>query len=444
MMNAQDRSCARCGRRNPVSRIWCEGCRAGLLSPPVANVPSDDGASDDARKRLYEEVLRDLEQLSDAGTVPAAKSSLVEMFYRERLAEVVRSQGERARQRSIHQLAASVRRAALEGRYDHAIELLQRGIDEHSDILLFQSMLSEVRARSEEERAQRASIEAKELVHAANQLTKRGLLEEAKSKLQNAVALDPSNSDAMTALKELEVRLSGAELVGSPESAADQEDADEEIPIATLVAPADAMLEPAETPEPVVVPEPFVVPEPAGVSGEGGKEPGLAVPTSLAESREKEALPVATSIEPKLAAAALGRRSFAEEEEVPTPTQRLIDSASQWSSVLKPFLLDNVGWFVGAFLVIAGFVVLIVSFWGSIEQNRILVHSIVYFSLLGTTGIFFAMAYFMRLKYPQLESSSNVLMVIVTLLIPLVFAAAVLTTLVPAAPAEVAIPMNAG
>ena len=94
---------------------------------------------------------------------------------------------------------------------------------------------------------------------------------------------------------------------------------------------------------------------------------------------------------------------------------------------------------MGAFLVIAGFVVLIVSFWENIEQNRILMHSLVYISLAVATSMFFAMAYFMRLKYPQLESSSNVLLVIVALLIPLVFAAAALTTLVPGTPADVII-----
>ena len=125
--------------------------------------------------------------------------------------------------------------------------------------------------------------------------------------------------------------------------------------------------------------------------------------------------------------------SFAEEEEVPSPTQRWVEAASEWSKVLKPFLLDNVGWFIGAFLIIAGFVVLITTFWRNIEENQILMSSLVYFSLVATTGFFFAVAYFMRVKRPALETSSNVLLIIVSLLIPLVFAAAALTTLVPPA-----------
>ncbi len=461
MMNAQDRRCAQCGRSNSPTRIWCEECRAGLSLPPNVDVSSDVASRDGARKHLYEQVLRDLDQLSDAGEVPVATSSLVGEFYRKRLAEINGRQAERAKWRSIGQLADSARNAALGGRYDRAIEVLQRGIETHPHTSLFGEMLSEVRARSEEERAREASGEAERLIQSANQLTQRGLLEAAKSKLQRAVSLDPSNVDAMTALKELEVRLSGAEFAGLPDSGRDQEDASDEIPVATLIEPADvsAPAVPAEVPAevPGEIAAEAEVSEP--ISFETARDQGdLTSSAASAQPSEAEAQPSelvarysqtaaqlsgATS-KPREVAAPTAQRSFAEEEEIPSPTQRLIDSASEWSSVLKPFLLDNVGWFVGAFLVIAGFVVLIVSFWGSIEQNQILVHSIVYFSLLGTTGMFFAMAYFMRMKYPQLESSSNVLMVIVTLLIPLVFAAAVLTTLVPATPAEIAIPMSAG
>jgi hypothetical protein len=46
----------------------------------------------------------------------------------------------------------------------------------------------------------------------------------------------------------------------------------------------------------------------------------------------------------------------------------------------------------------------------------------------------------MRRKYPQLETSSNVLLIIVALLIPLIFAAAAVTTLAPSASAKLASP----
>ena len=123
--------------------------------------------------------------------------------------------------------------------------------------------------------------------------------------------------------------------------------------------------------------------------------------------------------------------SFAEEEEIPSPTQRFIEAASREFQLLKPFLLDNVGWFVGAFLIIAGFVVLITTLWNTIGENPILMRSLLFFALLGFTGLFFALAYFMRLKHPELETSSNVLLAIVSLLVPLVFASATLITLIP-------------
>ncbi len=129
---------------------------------------------------------------------------------------------------------------------------------------------------------------------------------------------------------------------------------------------------------------------------------------------------------------------------MPNPRHRIIESASQWSAIVKPFLLDNVGWFVGAFLVVAGFIVLIVSFWGSIEQNRIFMHSLVYSSLAGTTRHILCRRLLHAMKYPQLENSSNVLLVIVAMLIPLVFAAAVLTSLVPATIPDVALLQGTG
>jgi hypothetical protein len=126
--------------------------------------------------------------------------------------------------------------------------------------------------------------------------------------------------------------------------------------------------------------------------------------------------------------------SFDEEEPaIPSATQRWLETASEWSSMLKPFLVDNVGWFVGTFLIVAGFVVLLAAFWRDIGANPVLLRSLVFWLLAATASVFFGLAYYMRRKYPQLETSSNVLLIIVALLIPLVFAAAAVTTLAPAA-----------
>ncbi len=124
--------------------------------------------------------------------------------------------------------------------------------------------------------------------------------------------------------------------------------------------------------------------------------------------------------------------SFAQEEEIPSPAHRFIEGFSEWSRPLRPFLLDNIGWFVGVFLLIAGYVALLTTFWEDIEGNRILRQFLLFLSLFLTTGLFFSLACYMRVKYPELETSSNVVLIIVSLLTPLVFIAAVLITLVPA------------
>ena len=106
-----------------------------------------------------------------------------------------------------------------------------------------------------------------------------------------------------------------------------------------------------------------------------------------------------------------------------------METTSHWSSLLKPFLIDNVGWFVGAFLIVAGFAVLIVAFSENIGENPLLKWSLTWSTLAAVAGGFFGTAYTMRVKYPELATASNVLLTLVGLLIPLVFAAAALTTL---------------
>ena len=41
--------------------------------------------------------------------------------------------------------------------------------------------------------------------------------------------------------------------------------------------------------------------------------------------------------------------SFVQEEKIPSPAQRFVEGFSGWSRPLRPFLLDNAGWFVGAY-----------------------------------------------------------------------------------------------
>ena len=123
---------------------------------------------------------------------------------------------------------------------------------------------------------------------------------------------------------------------------------------------------------------------------------------------------------------------FVQEEKIPNPAQRFVEEFSGWSRPLRPFLLDNAGWFVGVCLSIAGYVALLTTFWEDIEGNRLLRQCLLFLSLFLTTGLCFSLACYMRVKYAELEASSNVVLIIVSLLTPLVFIAAVLITLVPA------------
>ena len=330
---------------------------------------------------------------------------------------------ERAAALSIGNVVRNAKIAAQAGSYQQAIQSLRSCAEEHPGAFAVEKILEEVNCKVAHVRAVQLAQEAKQLISQVKESPTLGQLEEAQHKLSQASELDPSNQAFQQALSEVGAKISAERSLASTPALPDEQ-VEDDILLARVIEPVEQQVE-AETVESDVEPQSVADAQEIRSAPQASAAPATPTP--------------AGHLEPAV------RRRFAEdEEEILTPTQRLIDAASKWSTVLKPFLVDNVGWFVGTFLVIAGFIVLILSFWGSIEQNRILMHSLVYFSLAATTGMFFAMAYFMRLKYPQLENSSNVLLVIVALLIPLVFAAAVLTTLVPAAPTEIIVQASMG
>lgn len=419
-MNASNYHCPSCGHPTSFFRLWCDGCHAALPHPAFEPAPADVIEKESDRKQLYGRVLADLEQLARSCEVPGDQAETIHAFYRRQLDELEHRNAERSKTLAIDNLVRGARAAAQAGHFEQAIESLRSLDRQHPGVVPTESMSREIHARESEERTER---EVDRLVASARACLRRGQVDEAQQQLSRASELRPGSEAVQQALVAAETRRAADSVeptVGPTESpnrvAANQVAANR---VAANRVAAEQVHEPP-------VNEQVAVPDTAPESASAGEAPPVVQPTDPMWKPMPSPRPTPAA------------RSFAvQDEEVPSATQRLIDSASQWSAVLKPFLLDNVGWFVGAFLVIAGFVVLIVSFWGNIEQNQILMHSLVYLSLATTTGMFFAMAYFMRLKYPQLESSSNVLLVIVALLIPLVFAAAVLTTLVPGATGDV-------
>ncbi len=430
-------TCIRCGKNNSIHRLWCEQCRTPVpYSEQAPAIRKDPRVVQ--RAELYQHVLKDLERLHSSRKVPDDTYDSIREFYSHQCDVIDQQILEQQQAEAVHRLVVNARHTAHAGRFHDAIGLLRQARTKNHSALPLQEVIAEIiEKNAQQERVLHLSRKVDSLLRESPQFVTAQQLDEAKGRLLDAQRLDPSNSrvaESLTRVNALIIARAARELASQAEPQVNQQ----EVLVAELVdGPIDrATLQPA--------PSALMV----GKENEAAAASDAVAPSRSFTPNESVALnELATpgeSVrrpEPKQPRAAAA--SFRDEAESQrSPTHRLIDAASQWSSVVKPFLLDNVGWFVGAFLVVAGFVVLIVTFWGSIEQNRVLMHSLVYLSLTVATVMFFFAAYFMRRKYPQLESSSNVLLVIVALLIPLVFAAAMLTSLVPAAPPAATIIQN--
>jgi len=414
--------CDRCGQVNPDHGLWCRQCDAPLtwpLDPATAAYLDDQSLT--AAIELYSRVLEDLQGLAEGGEVPAATYGTIRQFYAERLAEKRAQEKARLHFAAVHKYVSSARSLvhAAAPRFQEALHTLEQGIKKFPDEGILREMLREIRSQIERrEQAARAARAARELLAAAEACRQRSEFAAAEARLKEALELAPGDQEILATL----VRV--------------QQSFEEQRRSLPVEPPWPVPESPAQRPIEAVV-EAALVP-PAAESKPAAQTAARNVWEEVLAERPWQPAKVAASPSPARhartgAAPTLAAPSFAEEEEVPSPAQRWVEAVSEWSQVLKPFLLDNVGWFVGAFLIIAGFVVLITTFWRNIEENQILLSSLVFFSLVATTGFFFAVAYFMRVKRPALETSSNVLLIIVSLLIPLVFAAAALTTLVPPA-----------
>lgn len=414
-MASQTTACASCGDNNAFYHLWCQRCQTPLPYT-VTMPPAQNRQQLVERKTLYEKLLADLQGLQQSETVAAATFAAIDDFYRHQLAVIGEAIDEQQRVETVHQLVVQARRLAHDEGFPKAIELLQEAASSNRGSYPLDLVIAEVTAKKvASDHAAEAARRVTELLWQARQDAAAQRFDVAREKLEQAKRINPASAQTAnalisTALQEVEASLL-AQRLAAAEGPSQPAAAEAELIVATLLSTPGTSQTPFEQPV-------------------AAAEPALSRPRAVSGESEEASEPVRQRV---LAT------SFAndDEPEQPNPTQRLIDAASQWSAVIKPFLLDNVGWFVGAFLVVAGFVVLIVTFWGSIERNPILMNSLVYASLLVATGAFFSAAYFMRLRYPQLESSSNVLLVIVVLLIPLVFAAAMLTSLVPIAAADV-------
>ena len=97
----------------------------------------------------------------------------------------------------------------------------------------------------------------------------------------------------------------------------------------------------------------------------------------------------------------------------PNPLELALRSFSRLPKALLPFLLQNIGWFIGAFCFVSGSIFL-VAYTGGFVQTLI-----IYGSLLSYTLFILWAGYRLRVKRRELTTASGVLLTIGMLLVPL-------------------------
>ncbi|MCR9296284.1 MAG: hypothetical protein NXI32_26535 [bacterium] len=422
-VQARNGTCQSCGFQHAAPRVWCSRCGVPLRVSCCEPLPSEaDERVLQGRADLYRAVLADQDRLMSEQRLAPVLLEPVRRFYDQRLRDAEVEILDLRKRKEFNAIVEHVVSIARAGQVDQARQRLALELKRLPEDKDLKQLWDEIDQRHQKLLADlRSKQQAQELLARANDFIRKKEYVRAIEQLKLAIELRPDD-------KALQTRLGQAQQLLRDEQ---ERLANEEPVLATIVAPIGTpMTEAPVTAAPVTA---------APVT----EAPVTEVPlTEVPATAERVVSPADTRSQPstnaEAAAVTLSEKtsrtapSFADEEEIPSVAQRRVEALSTWTSLVKPFLMDNVGWFVGAFLVIAGFVVLIVTFWNTIEQNQILMHSLVFASLFMATALFFAAAYFMRLKYPQLESSSDVLLVIVALLIPLVFAAAILTAMIPA------------
>lgn len=108
---------------------------------------------------------------------------------------------------------------------------------------------------------------------------------------------------------------------------------------------------------------------------------------------------------------------------IPAPVEKALRAVSGWPRILVPFLAQNVGWFIGGFLFLAGSVFLVTYTTGFTK-------AIVVFASLFAYALFLAWAGYKILRVrPSLSTAGGVLLSTSLLLTPLTIAAATRLTM---------------
>ena len=111
---------------------------------------------------------------------------------------------------------------------------------------------------------------------------------------------------------------------------------------------------------------------------------------------------------------------YAWQPQEPSALEKALRAVSGWPRAVLPFLVQNIGWFIGAFCFLAGSIFLVSYTSGFIKGFLVFATLFTYTLLLLWAG------YQLRLKQPELKTGSAVLMTLGMLLVPLNFSAVAL------------------
>ncbi|WP_295393240.1 hypothetical protein [uncultured Thiodictyon sp.] len=113
---------------------------------------------------------------------------------------------------------------------------------------------------------------------------------------------------------------------------------------------------------------------------------------------------------------------------VPSRLEQALQALSGWPALIAPFLVQNIGWFIGGFCFVAGALFLIANTSGFVNAL------VVFGSLFGSAAFLLWAGFQFRRQRPELAVASSMLLTLGMLLGPLVVAVAV--RLIAASPGE--------
>jgi len=104
---------------------------------------------------------------------------------------------------------------------------------------------------------------------------------------------------------------------------------------------------------------------------------------------------------------------------VPNPLEKALHTLSGWPKLIAPFLMQNIGWFIGGFCFVAGALFLIANTSGFVNAL------VVFGSLVSATAFLLWAGYQFRRQRPELMMAGSMLLTLAMLLAPLDLAVAV-------------------